>query len=380
MLVLVSLGACSFYVQTRYEAAKCRVRTATAADGNVTLPILTVKLWPSAPLVDLECCQRFRDGRPVDEQSKIALEVQESTTIIYDALRRADRRNEFDMERVFSGALRIIKLWAFRRCIYGSSTGYLGGGAWAVLLAHTMIQGIRDKSLNSSSSITTVVKHFFEAGSRWSLPLSINLWSDDDSISNRPMTICSSPTNVDNLAQSTTRPTSLAVLAELKRSSFLLVSATQASLPSQLRTVLEPLTLADFLSTFETTLVIHVTAIPEHTASSDFVLADIKAWARRQLLYLTVKLEHVVEDASQIRPRPTPVRVASRHTLLWFIGLQSPLSTDLLEYVDGKESVTQQDWKSSFRCQVNVPTLELKNSQDTLEYMVNEFGIDVNKH
>jgi len=353
----------------------------------MTLPILTVKLWSSAPMVDLLLCQRLSDGRPFDDRSKVALQAIQCTAILCDALHSAFPPSEIVIECIFAGALRIIKLWAFRRGVYGGSTGFLGGGAWAVLLAHTMIQGIQDASLRfpppseetiSQASCRTV-KHFFKSSSSWSVPLSINLTSEDVSVSTtRPMTILASSADGD-LARSTTLPTALALLSELKRSASLLAS-TEITLTSQLAAVLEKLSLADFLSTFETMLVIHV-SVPENK-SSDFVVADAKAWACRQLLYLTVKLEHVLDDALQIRPRPTPVRV-DKQTFVWLIGLHSAIiSRELLDFVDARLTLIQQDWSSSFplaSSQDNMPTIELRLAHDTAEYLTG-LGVNIKKH
>jgi predicted nucleotidyltransferase len=139
------LGKVVNRIRSRYENAKCRVRTAAVA-GGVTLPILTVKLWRSAPTVDLILCKRFSDGSPVDESSIVAMEGVDVFALLHQELRKAIPEKEVDICGIFAGALRIIKMWAFRRGVYGSSTGFLGGGAWAVLLAHTVIHGIEDST------------------------------------------------------------------------------------------------------------------------------------------------------------------------------------------------------------------------------------------
>ena len=107
------------------------------------MPILTVKLWHSAPTVDLILCKRFSDGRPVDQRSIVAMEGADVFDLLHQELRRVCPEKEIDIWGIFTGTLRIIKLWAFRRGLCGSSTGFLGGGAWAVLLAHTVIHGVQ---------------------------------------------------------------------------------------------------------------------------------------------------------------------------------------------------------------------------------------------
>lgn len=336
-------------------------------------------------MVDLVVCQRFNDGRLVDEKSRVALEAGEGTIILFDALFKACPEIQTDdIRSIFAGALRLVKLWASRRGVYGSSAGYLGGGAWAVLLAHTMIQGIQDETWafpfeeTHSQASARVVKHFFEASSRWSLPLSIAL-TNDDSVNgcvtrNRPMTILMSSCATDNLARSTTLPTAMAALTELRRSASLLSSSTNANVTLQLASVLENLSLAEFLSTFETVLLVHV-AVPEQGKAVDFNVANVKAWSCRQLLYLTGKLEHLLDSAENIRPRPTPLRLA-KQTFVWTIGLQAPLSSDLFEFVDTRISTMQQDWSSTFS-EVKLPTIDLMSSHDALQHF-SSLRVDVN--
>ncbi len=345
-----------------------------AGAGN--LPILTVKLWNSAPLVDLLLCERFSDGRPVDDQSMIALEGVELTVLFHEEMRRVCPEREIDVKRIFAGALRILKLWAFRRGVYGSSTGFLGGGAWAILLAHTMIQGIQDSTLpfpafseeTMSQASCQVVEHFFETSSCWSLPLSVSLRHKESGVvsSCRPMTIIASPTT-GNLGRSTTLPTALTILAELKRSASLLASKN-VRLTSQLDSVLEGLGLSDFLSMFQTVVLIEMSTPKDPT--SDFVLADSKAWACRQLLHLTTELHRVLE-ASQIRPRSTPLRIV-KGTFVWLIGLHAPISGELRDFMDTKLCVIQHDWINTFplaSSRDNMPTVELKSAYDAEEHL-----------
>lgn len=351
------------------------------------MPILTVKLWNSVPMVDLVLCTRFADGRPTDERSKIALLGMEGTERLHEELRRACPQLEpAIIERIFAGALRIIKLWAFRRGAYGASTGFLGGGAWAVLLAHSLIQGIQDSTLefppSSKEAIPQascrLVGYFFESGGRWSLPLAIGLTNEEVEVSTiRPMKILSNSAT-DDLARSTTLSTALAILSEIQRAAALVTPMKEIDLSA----VLERLSPSDFLSIFESFLLIHVT-VPEDK-SSDFVVADVKAWACRQLLYLTGKLEHVVEDASSIRPRPTALRATknSSKSFLWFIGIQAPLSQELFDFVETKLPTMQQDWTSTFPLATShesMPTLELKNALDVVEHL-SCLGVSVQSH
>lgn len=336
-------------------------------------------------MVDLVLCRRFSDGQPMDEQSMIALEGVNLTAVVREELLRACLRRDIDVERIFAGALRLVKLWAFQRGVYGSSTGFLGGGAWAVLLAHAMIQGLQDSTLSFSSLVEDtmsqasirVVKHFFESSNRWSLPVSISLSHEEscDGGSGRPMTIMASPAT-GYLGRSTTMPTALVIFIELKRAASLLVSA-DISLTSQMASVLENLSLADFLSMFQTVLLIEMSTSKDPT--SDFAVADAKAWTCRQVLHLTTELERVL-DASKIRPRPIPVRIA-RGTFVWLIGLQTPSSRELRNFVDPKRSSIQQDWSSTFplaSSRESLPSIEAKSAVEAGEYL-STLGVNIAK-
>jgi poly(A) polymerase len=371
------LGKVVNRIRSRYENAKCRVRTAAVA-GGVTLPILTVKLWRSAPTVDLILCKRFSDGSPVDERSIVAMEGVDVFALLHQELRKAIPEKEVDICGMFAGALRIIKMWAFRRGVYGSSTGFLGGGAWAVLLAHTVIHGIEDSTLllpvssneKLSRASCRLAEHFFKTSIRWALPLRFSLSSDESNVvqPSRPFSIVAS-SKAGDFGRSTTWPAAMAILSEIKRSASLLASAESISLSSQLASAMQSLNLSSFLSMFQMVLSITVNTPEDH--SIDFVVADTKAWACRQLLHLTIELERVL-GTSQIRPRPTPVRI-SKSSFVWLIGIHASDSPDLTDLVNTKQSTVQQDWMSRFplgSASENLPTIELKSTYNMEEYLM----------
>lgn len=43
---------------------------------------------------------------------------------------------------MFAGALRLVKMWARRRDVYGGAAGYLGGAGWATRLARVTADGV----------------------------------------------------------------------------------------------------------------------------------------------------------------------------------------------------------------------------------------------
>ena len=220
-----------------------------------------------------------------------------------------------------------------------------------------------------SQASCRLAKHFFETSSRWSLPLCVSLSSDKSNVvhSSRPVSITTSP-KAGDFGRSTTRPTAMTILAEMKRATSLLASADTTSLSSQLASVMESLDLSSFLSMFQMVVSIKVNAPDDY--SIDFVVADTKAWACRQLLHVTIELERVL-DASQIRPRPTPVRIA-KGTFVWFVGIQASASPDFTDFVNTKQLTVRQDWINTFplgSANEKLPTIELKSAYDMQEYL-----------
>ncbi|KAJ7730508.1 Poly(A) polymerase, partial [Mycena olivaceomarginata] len=62
--------------------------------------------------------------------------------------------------QVFRDALRCIKLWAQRKAIYSNVNGYLGGVAWAMLVARVC-------QLYPNAAAGAIVEHFLAAMSKW---------------------------------------------------------------------------------------------------------------------------------------------------------------------------------------------------------------------
>ncbi|KAI7866526.1 Poly(A) polymerase central domain-containing protein [Spinellus fusiger] len=74
---------------------------------------------------------------------------------------------------VFRTALRTIKLWAKRRAIYANVMGFLGGVAWAMLVARLC-------QLYPNGCAATVVCHFFKLMYQWKWPQPILLKNLED--------------------------------------------------------------------------------------------------------------------------------------------------------------------------------------------------------
>ncbi len=72
----------------------------------------------------------------------------------------------------FRQVLRAVRTWARRRQIHGNAWGYLGGVAWAVLTAWSVLQSSRPESGASASAF---LAHFFPVLTRhrWSQPIAL---------------------------------------------------------------------------------------------------------------------------------------------------------------------------------------------------------------
>ena len=71
-------------------------------------------------------------------------------------------------QAIFKTALRAIKLWAQRRAIYANIVGFLGGVAWAMLVARVC-------QLYPKATSSTVVLKFFQVMKNWNWPLPVTL-------------------------------------------------------------------------------------------------------------------------------------------------------------------------------------------------------------
>jgi poly(A) polymerase len=69
---------------------------------------------------------------------------------------------------VFKAALRAVKLWAQRRAIYANIVGFLGGVAWAMLVARVC-------QLYPKATSSTIVLKFFQVMTRWQWPQPVQL-------------------------------------------------------------------------------------------------------------------------------------------------------------------------------------------------------------
>ncbi|XP_059079754.1 poly(A) polymerase beta-like isoform X1 [Tigriopus californicus] len=69
---------------------------------------------------------------------------------------------------VFQRVLRAVKMWAKGEGVYGNTTGYLGGFAWAVMVAHVCINYPKSRAIDQ-------VQQFFRTFGEWQWPNAVSL-------------------------------------------------------------------------------------------------------------------------------------------------------------------------------------------------------------
>lgn len=77
----------------------------------------------------------------------------------------------------FRLALRAVKLWAKRRCIYSNAMGYLGGVSWAMLVARTC-------QLYPTAVAAIILCKFFLVFSQWTWPRPVLLRNHSEDYGN----------------------------------------------------------------------------------------------------------------------------------------------------------------------------------------------------
>jgi len=318
--------------------------------------VLTVVLALEMPSVDVVLCKVDSTGACCDRPSQMAFDSVMETRDITDILQAMSVTTLSSLkhvtagrlELVFSGALRIIKLWAYRRNIYGSKLGYLGGGGWAVLLCWVcqhdcdmIVQKLGDESSSLSLGLSAriLARHFFERiFVLWNDHRVMALQGTEESASSRFRT---GTMNVmaprsGNLGQSSTVATTLTTQKELLRAKLLLKNMEQDEL--EWGAVMEPMKLSGRESSTVLTLCLTMDKSAFLVQQSDRTCegadsagwtvkpADVKAFATRATLRLLVELEQ--------QPREDP----SKHTTATSISPESlrPWSRPIIKSSGGR--------------------------------------------
>jgi len=283
-----------------HNSCKARIRVSKTSEGD--LNILTIKI-AQYPSVDLLVCCLSSNGLPVNNQSK------QATNILKDSDELDARINSFQRPQVILGALRIIKLWANQRNIYGAAkSGFLGGSAWVILLLWLLsrhgsnnqevskIMEEEEQSLTVASQ--QLASYFFRhLLSSWSNETIIHLGdvesvsrsslideARDTAIKRNSMAVIA-PVSLGNFGKSSTHSTTLVTNAEILRAQRI-IERNDGNFDVS---VLEPFKHEGLFLSLEVKF------------SSTSRPSEVKAWGFNQTLSLIVALEKVV-DPNVIRP------------------------------------------------------------------------------
>lgn len=320
--------------------------------------------------MDIALCICDGEGMPVNSSSQVALDSLMTGQTILRSLHNA---GGLVLEKAYKQALRIVKVWAMHKDIYGSSTGFLGGGGYAVWLANACLlfweqQGQYVKANMSRPNdglVEKLVRYFFNSVT--SVPvesfcLGIELRSEhgqeNESTStihhrrHRPGTLsirapCDS-TGGSDFGRSTTRSTAQRIVTEMRNASSFLSSRNSGGdlRRSLLELLKQPCSLENFLSQFPYVILMTVSCAnpdstsltftkPQHLHNNLAKPAEWKAWGNTQFLNIVVSLEtdgastiHSFDPSQMMHPKSKPVtrRTSLKHggssvTFTWIVGI-----------------------------------------------------------
>lgn len=316
----------------------CKARLRVSSLAGCALYMLTIKLAPNLPAADL-LLARTLQGETFDVASRQALDSIDDSQVI---LRRVQ---ELGMkQRVFQGAVRIIKLWAQRRGIYGSSMGYLGGGGWAILMACVLEHNIQWNGsmdvTNDAASASQIASFFFcHILEYWSNVRVVTLEGTNTAAlgdDQRNNMVVMAPKSGGNFGRSSTRSTTQHTWNEMRRAAQLLHRATTNVSPH---------------STLETCMLPHIVgsgacgkilALKVPIKSASLKPADVKARASILGLSTTVALERIL-PADFIRPHSNIGRKNGAFWLLLEVQCSEKTTNKALsDFVDAQNELLQQ--------------------------------------
>jgi endonuclease/exonuclease/phosphatase family metal-dependent hydrolase len=333
-----------------HPRAKMRMRVAGAA--GVALHFLTIKLEKGAPSVDLIVSLKKANGEPAGISGAAANDSIDDCRLVLDGIhaQTSSLQLPLDVVEVFEGALRLCKLWAFRRQIYGAPLGFLGGGGWAVLLARTMCDGLREGALRLADTAAGgevlsvegaaihVLSHFFEIMERsWKNSVVIGFPPGEngtlgpaessldeetaEKVLARGTMAVLAPASGGNFARNLTRSTAQTILQEFRRAAIILENSKKDG-PSDLEIVFRPISQHEILAGASSVLTIEIDTEGLAACSGSPPLPEVKAWASCQMLRVLVALEKELGDATLIRPLSRPVRAG--RVLFFVIRVNTP--------------------------------------------------------
>jgi hypothetical protein len=270
---------------------------------------------------------------------------------------------------VFEGALRLCKLWAYRRRIYGASLGFLGGGGWALLLARTMSKGLANGDLqfgctqgegDMEKAVFKVLSYFFQETLRsWDQTV-FNLREGaavcesikEQTVARGTIAVLA-PCSGGNYARNSTRSTVSTLFRELQRANSILKSGG-------LEGIFTPLNREELSG--ERISVFFLELAVGKLATQSLCVAEVKSWAACQMLQTLVALDNEMGEAVEIRPFSRPIRVRSK--LLYIVTVEKDVK-DLDVILRKRQEYLRLNAESAFR--------SFNSSSEDEETLVMEF-------
>jgi hypothetical protein len=248
--------------------------------------------------------------------------------------------NQLHERDIFAGALRVIKLWAHRRQIYGSNTGYLGGGGWAVLLVwmwqkeilplHTLLKQCK----TSAEAALILAKYFFvRAGTLMGKHTTVSVERVSDEAGVARSNLCVIGPMGANHGASSTPATALATKSELTKAFDMLQKMSKEwwrdPIPDAL---MDPI---DLVEAFEQYVVLCVTLNASAIGDDSVKPAEVKAWGAAKALRFGLRLSIHARPFS----RPAISKTASKVTFYFTWGIEDGFDLNEIRYVSDRHSM-----------------------------------------
>jgi len=294
---------------------------------------------------------------------------------------------QHNVKDLFAGTLRLIKIWAYHRDIYGQASGYLPGGGFATILATFIHEGLisgvlevdiynpADKSY--SHQCMEIVRFFFKRAVNWSWPAvlslpAINLRNEDEK-----ELVISARIKVDyveaNYARSTAVSTIDATLGEFKQAlSNLNLSASSLE---AFELVLRKRLTQDFISMHKNLVYFEAFARDDIPNYPLFLFPDIKAWGSTKVLSSLVFLEQRISSLQlvSLRLRPKATRLKKKRVFYWLLGVNRTIDQSKSVKVYFAKLLEDDSGHSKFGMKI-----EVLNTESTIQrFALNEQTEDI---
>ena len=335
------LNCVSTRLSALHKGARSRMRLSSSPAGTA-LFLLTVKLSPQYPSLDVLLCRVDSAGEPTDVVGQTAIDSIRDLEFIHSAVHGIDfcpGTSDFKGWEVYQGALRVIKLWAFRRQIYGTSMGYLGGGGWAILLLWVLQRGSEN---NFQIQATSSLGQAAEELASFFFKNIIELYRNSKYI----VTVSTSMDEelVERAAEIAAKRGSLSVLAPLSKGDFgrSTTASTTQTMWEEIRHAQRARSVDDLISApYDIAGSSPAVLSLQLRIPSDSKPSEIKAWGATRALNLTVAM------GLEISLRLSSVIVKKRGSFWYFWGLGTGKSANAGEIISKHQASLEEECKMS---------------------------------